>query len=243
MAVLVVTTISTIFILSMDGKVLAQDSDNVVTQPGYLLTVNVPSHPFGTSTIGISITTENGYTDQANIPTAGNPSWTFNIPPNQGNSVQVCVNSGASSDENCNIYKTTGSSMSVSLPAISGSSGNSSVARDSTHNSIGNSDNNKNHHSSSTDNSNDNGGSSNHGQHGTDRHRELGSGNGFNENQGSVHGIGSTGSDTNQEDNHKGIDSGSVGNGDSNSHRNGGSSTNNNNNPGLPMVQFIGPMQ
>ncbi len=142
----------------MDSKVLAQDNI-VVTQPGYLLTVNVPSHPFGTSTIGISITTENGYTDQANIPTAGNPSWTFNIPPNQGNSVQVCVNSGALSEENCHIYKTTGSSMSVSLPAISGSSnsGNTNVARDSTHNSNGNSDNNKSlHDDGSNNNSNEN---------------------------------------------------------------------------------------
>lgn len=69
MTVLVVTTISAIFILSMDGKVLAQDNSNIITQPGYLLTVNVPSHPFGTSTIGIFITTKNGYTDQANIPT------------------------------------------------------------------------------------------------------------------------------------------------------------------------------
>lgn len=79
-------------------------ASNNVKQSEYLLTIYVTSHPFGTSTVGISITTENGYTDQANIPTAGNPSWTFSIPPNQGNSVQVCVNSGALSKENCHMY-------------------------------------------------------------------------------------------------------------------------------------------
>ncbi len=52
------------------------------------------SHPFGTSKVGISITTENGHTDQANVPTAGGSSYTFNIPKNQGKWVQVCVNSG-----------------------------------------------------------------------------------------------------------------------------------------------------
>jgi hypothetical protein len=197
--VLVVTTISMIFALSMDSKVLAQDN-KVVTQPGYLLTVDVPSHPFGTSTIGISITTENGYADQANIPTAGNPSWTFNVPPNQGNSVQVCVNSGALSQENCHIYRTTGSAMSVALPALSGSSSASSNnnsndnnndnnkshhhdSSSSTSNDNSHDNNHSNRHNSATDNSNDNGDGSSHG---TNRHMEFGSNTGFNGNQGST---------------------------------------------------------
>ncbi len=254
MAVLVVTTISTIFIISIDGKALAHDN-NIVTQPGYLLTVNVLSHPFGTSTIGISITTENGYTDQANIPTAGNPSWTFNIPPNQGNSVQVCVNSGALSEENCHIYKTTGSAMSVSLPAVSGSSGssnnspsdnndnNKSNHDSSTTNNDSNEKSHSNHHNISTDNSNDNGSGRSHGQHGTDRKRDFGSNSGFNENQGSsFNGIRHAGSDTHQGNSHQGFSGSGNDNQGSNSHHNGNNS-NTINNPGVPKVQFIGPIQ
>lgn len=33
-------------------------SNATETQPGYRLTVNLPSHPFGASTVGISIATE-----------------------------------------------------------------------------------------------------------------------------------------------------------------------------------------
>lgn len=97
-------------------------SDNSDVEAAYRLTVNVPSHPFGTSTVGISITTENGHTDQANVPTAGGLSYTFNIPENQGKSVQVCVKPGNLSVKNCHTYKTTGSDMSVSLPAVSSTS-------------------------------------------------------------------------------------------------------------------------
>ena len=93
------------------------DRWNSGVEAEYRLTVNVPSHPFGTSTVGISITTANGYTDQASVPTAGGSSYTFNIPKNQGNSVRVCVNSGTLSHDNCRTYETTGREMSVSLPA------------------------------------------------------------------------------------------------------------------------------
>ena len=94
-------------------------SGNSAVEAAYQLTVNVPSHPFGTSTVGISITTANGYTDQADVPTAGGSSHTFNIPKNQGYSVQVCVNPGTLSHDNCRTYQTTGDDMSVSLPAVS----------------------------------------------------------------------------------------------------------------------------
>jgi hypothetical protein len=86
-------------------------------QAAYRLTVNVPSHPFGASTVGMSITTANGYTDQANVPTAGGSSYTFNVPKNQGKSVQVCVNSGNLSHDVCRTYEATGNDMSVSLSA------------------------------------------------------------------------------------------------------------------------------
>jgi hypothetical protein len=91
-------------------------------KPAYRLTVNIPSHPFGTSTVDISITTANGHTDQANVPTASGISYTFNIPENQGKSIKVCVKPGNLSVSNCRTYETTGSDMSVSLPAVSSTS-------------------------------------------------------------------------------------------------------------------------
>jgi hypothetical protein len=87
------------------------------TQPAYQLTVSVPSHTSGTSTV--DITTANGYTHEADLSGAGDLSYTFNIPQNQGKSVQVCIKSGNLSIKNCRTYETTGSNMSVSLPAIS----------------------------------------------------------------------------------------------------------------------------
>jgi hypothetical protein len=72
-------------------------------EAAYRLTVNVPSHPFGTSKLGISITTTYGYTDQAYVPTAGG-LHTFDIAKNQGYSVQVCVNSETFSHDNCRTY-------------------------------------------------------------------------------------------------------------------------------------------
>jgi hypothetical protein len=108
----------------MHGNVLALASVTPVASVGdlgYQLTVNVPSYPSGTSTLGISITTANGYTDHANIAASGVTSWTFNIPANQG-WVRVCVDSDISSGENCNRYDTTGADMSVSLSPPSGDS-------------------------------------------------------------------------------------------------------------------------
>jgi hypothetical protein len=47
----IVAIITTVMTISMDGYVLAVD------EPGYRLTVNIPSYPSGTSTLGVSITT------------------------------------------------------------------------------------------------------------------------------------------------------------------------------------------
>jgi hypothetical protein len=116
LSVLAIVVIPTIMTISMHGYVLA------VGEPGYQLTVKVSSYPFGTSTLGISITTENGYTDHADVATSGVTSWMFNIPANQGSSVRVCVNSDNSSEERCSTYNTTGIDMSVSLSPPSSNS-------------------------------------------------------------------------------------------------------------------------
>jgi hypothetical protein len=144
MSVLVIAAIATVMTLTMHGKALAVGNNGL--EPGYQLTVTVPSHPFGTSTVGISITTANGYTDQANVPTAGGASWTFNIPPNQGNSVLVCVNSENSSRQNCHTYNTTGTDMSVSLSPVSNNVNSNPISHHSDTSSNNSSDNSKRHH-------------------------------------------------------------------------------------------------
>jgi hypothetical protein len=106
-------------------------SSSIFRQDGYQLTVNVSPYPFGT--VAISITTANGYTDQANVATAGVSSWTFNIPPNQGNWVRACVNSENSSGENCNTYNTTGTDMSVSLSPVSDNNNGNPIYRSGNH--------------------------------------------------------------------------------------------------------------
>jgi hypothetical protein len=125
LGVLAIIGISTMMTISMHGDVLAVTSVTPVASaddPGYQLTVNIPSYPAGTSSLGISITTANGYTDHANVAASGVTSWTFNIPTSQGSSVRVCVNSDNSSGENCNTYNITGADMSVSLSPPSGDS-------------------------------------------------------------------------------------------------------------------------
>jgi hypothetical protein len=108
----------------MHGNALALSSITPIASindPGYQLTVNVPSYPSGTSILGIAISTANEYTDHANIPASGVTSWTFNIPANQG-WVRVCVDSDVSSDATCKTYDTTGADMSISLSPPSGDS-------------------------------------------------------------------------------------------------------------------------
>ena len=82
------------------------------------MTVNVPSHPFGESSVSIAITTANGYNQLANVGTAGGASQTFDIPPNEGNSVRVCVYTGFGIlGQSCHNYLADGGDMEVSLPA------------------------------------------------------------------------------------------------------------------------------
>jgi len=97
-------------------------SGNRGGQSGYSLTVDVPRHPFGKSSVNVSIKTANGYTDFRSIDTAtsGTPSAVFDIPPNQGDSVQVCVDSGIISsllDRTCQNYSVSGGNMRVSQSA------------------------------------------------------------------------------------------------------------------------------
>jgi hypothetical protein len=97
-------------------------SQLAAAQSGYSLTVNVPSHPFGDSSVNIDITTANGYKRSISVSTAGGePSYTFDIPAGQGNSVEVCVYTGLGimRGQNCQIYTVTGSDMAVSLSAPS----------------------------------------------------------------------------------------------------------------------------
>ena len=103
-------------------------SGSIFTQRKYQLTVNVAPYPFGTSTVGISITTAKGYTDQANVAAAGLASWTFNIPPNQGNWVRACIKSENPSnltELNCN--------MAVSLSPVPDNSNDNSIYRGGNH--------------------------------------------------------------------------------------------------------------
>jgi hypothetical protein len=94
---------------------------NSGTGSGYRLTVNVPSHPFGESSVNMEITTENGYHQLANVGTAGGASHTFEIPSNEGNSVRVCVYTGFGivHGQNCHSYSADGGDMEVSLSAPS----------------------------------------------------------------------------------------------------------------------------
>ena len=191
------TTLYIQFAFAADSNSIIGVNNNVV-QPGYLLTVYVPSHPFGTSTVGISITTENGYTDQANIPTAGNPSWTFNIPPNQGNSVQVCVNSGALSQENCHTYKASGANMTVALPAVSGTNSNTIDISNSTSSTNGSNNNNNNKSTHQ--------GNNHHSDHQGNNHHSSDSG--FSDHQGNNHHSSDSGFSDHQGNNHHGFGDG-----------------------------------
>ncbi|PWU79483.1 MAG: hypothetical protein DLM72_17105 [Candidatus Nitrosopolaris wilkensis] len=61
-------------------------------QNPYSFTVHVPKHGFGANAVTIFVKTANGYTDQQDASTRqSDVSWTFNIPANQGDTIQACV--------------------------------------------------------------------------------------------------------------------------------------------------------
>ena len=87
---------------------------------GYEFTVRISEWPFGSSSVRIDIETENGYSDSTSVNTAvsGNPSHTFNIPQNQGNSVQVCADpEGIFSIGTCQTFITNGRDSSGTISA------------------------------------------------------------------------------------------------------------------------------
>ena len=63
LSVLVIVTLSTVMTFNMNSDVLAEPTTTPIASvgdAGYQLTVNVPSYPAGTSTLGISVTTVDG---------------------------------------------------------------------------------------------------------------------------------------------------------------------------------------
>jgi hypothetical protein len=81
--------------------------------------VNVPRHPLGSSSVNIKITTANGYRNHASVSTAGGASWTFTIPPDEGDSVRVCVYTGFGivNGQNCRTWIANGNDIMVSQSA------------------------------------------------------------------------------------------------------------------------------
>ena len=94
-----------------------ESSDYSSSSSGYSLTVTITSHPFGASTVDIDILTENGYSDSKKVSTAGGATTTFDIPPNQGDSVRVRADAGLLHFENCKRFTSDGDDKSVSLSA------------------------------------------------------------------------------------------------------------------------------
>jgi len=89
-------------------------------QSGYNLTVNVTGHAFGNAAVWISVLTENGYRTGGWAQTAGGTSVTFNIPPDQGNSVQACVQNnivGQIIGSGCQRFSVNGGDIAVNMAA------------------------------------------------------------------------------------------------------------------------------
>lgn len=93
------------------------DGDNSENNAGYLLTVIVSDHPFGTSTVDIDILTENGHMDSKKVSTTGGASATFDIPSSQGSSVRVCVDAGLLHFEQCQGFVANGNNFKVEMSA------------------------------------------------------------------------------------------------------------------------------
>jgi hypothetical protein len=91
-------------------------------QPSYHMTVFISSHRFGVNSVNVRVLTSNGFDQSASVATnSPNPGVTFSIPPNEGNTIRVCV-----ADEivgtilgsgNCQDYSITGQDMQVTQDA------------------------------------------------------------------------------------------------------------------------------
>jgi len=77
-------------------------------QTPYSFTVHVPNHGFGANAITIFVKTANGYTDQQDVSTQqSDVSWTFNIPANQGDTIQAYVHTAGILNiinQNCRLW-------------------------------------------------------------------------------------------------------------------------------------------
>jgi hypothetical protein len=71
---------------------------------GYSVTVSIGSHPFGNEYSYIRVETENGCNNSDTLPTAGDPSLTFDIPADCGDSVQICAKSALVAPSNCQTF-------------------------------------------------------------------------------------------------------------------------------------------
>jgi hypothetical protein len=81
---------------------------------GYSVTVSIGSHPFGNEWSYIWVKTEDGYRDNIRLQTAGDPSYTFDIPPGYGDSIQVCASSAIVAPSNCRTFS-AGEDIDVEL--------------------------------------------------------------------------------------------------------------------------------
>jgi hypothetical protein len=88
-------------------------------QSGYNLTVNITTHQFGNANAVVSVLTASGYSQSYTV-SIQSPSVTFNIPPNEGPSVRVCVTSSGllnSFGGNSQTFNANGGSFSVNMAA------------------------------------------------------------------------------------------------------------------------------
>jgi desulfoferrodoxin (superoxide reductase-like protein) len=89
------------------------------TESGYSVTVNIGEHPFGNKHSYIWIETEDGWKDSVKLATAGDPSYTFEVPAGYGDSVQVCASSAIVALNHCQTF-TAGEDFYIELdvPAL-----------------------------------------------------------------------------------------------------------------------------
>jgi hypothetical protein len=111
-----------IFVIPVIAVLLSAIPAAMAQQSGYNLTVKITGHNFGVS-VYVKITTEKGYNAGGWIRTAGKPSASFNVPTDQGNNVQVCVQNAIDLytrsilGTNCQRFNTTGADMVVNMAA------------------------------------------------------------------------------------------------------------------------------
>jgi len=82
--------VETMVIISALFGLIGTIPSALADQTPYSFTVHVPNHGFGANAVTIFVKTANGYTDQQGVSTQQNyVSWTFNIPANQGGTIQA----------------------------------------------------------------------------------------------------------------------------------------------------------